>query len=90
MKPATPTIQRHEVPDVDLPIGRLLGMEVELSPNLKTMRVSLEYQGSASAQPDVIHLAMLPPAAAQLSRMLRKAVKAYLRSGDGSEGNDQP
>ena len=85
MKPAEPTIQNHEVPDVDLPIGRLLGLQVELSPNRKTIQVSLQHQGAASDQPDVIHLAMLPPAAAQLSRMLRKTVKAYLRSGDGSE-----
>lgn len=37
-----------------------------------------------------IEFALSPPAAAQLGRMLRKAVKTYLRSGDGSEGTQSP
>ena len=35
------------------------------------------------------HFALSPPAAAQLSRRLRKAVKAYLRQGDDNGDNNR-
>ena len=86
MKPATPTIRVNEVPETGPPTGRLLGLEAELeSSEGRVVVMSLEYQGMATTEPSTIHLAMTPPAAAQLSRRLRKAVKAYLRSGDGGE-----
>ena len=36
MKPVTPTLTKGEVPDTDPPAARLLGLQVELSPNRKT------------------------------------------------------
>jgi len=57
---------------------------LEAAPDVASGAVMLEVQDHENER--AFHFVLSLPAAAQLSRQLRKAVKTYLRSGDGSEG----
>ena len=82
MKPTKPTLKRDEVAELDPPTAHLLGIGVRLSPDGKIVVLSVEYQSTMTVQPATLHVAMAPPSAAELARMLRKAVKTYLRQAD--------
>ena len=62
------------------PVTRL---EAELSPSGRTVVLSLDDPGRYASEPMVYVLS--PPAAAQLSRLLRKVVKEYLRAVPGED-----
>ena len=80
--------EAHDI-DGEFPEARLVsGLEVVHANHRPALVLEVACRGpqyERSGQEDMIYLALSPPAAMQLSRLLRRSVKSYLRSQPDQE-----
>lgn len=84
-----PHLTKSEFQDLPEETFAVTSLEVGRSKHGSTLFLNLKYHNFGVTDGGEMRFALSPPAAAQLSRSLRKSVKAYLQSDDGSEGTDQ-
>lgn len=88
--PKVPHLTKSEFQDLPEETFAVTSLEVGRSKHGSTLFLNLSFHNYGRDNGGQMRFALSPPAATQLSRSLRKSVKAYLRSDDGSEGTDQP
>ena len=86
MKVVPPNLQNG--PDQSVPAHPVSGLAVCIENHRPVLVLEVAYQGPETARggrDSKIRLALSPPAAMQLSRLLRRSVKSYLRSQPDQE-----
>ena len=80
-----PVVDERLVREISGEARQVSGLEVDRTKNQPALVLSVAYRGwkrSGDGHDGEIRLALSPPAAARLSRLLKKAVKEYLRAED--------
>ena len=84
-----PTVPLNVVSGLSEQVLQVSGLAVDQTKNQPVLILSVDYLLFGESERKTVQLALSPPAAAQLSRMLRKAVKAYLFPEDNQESTQK-
>lgn len=80
-----PAVSNRDVDNLSENTLQVTSLEVDQTTNRPVLVLTVGCVRHGEADGSRYEFALSPPAAAQLGRMLRKAVKTYLQSSDGSE-----
>ena len=89
--PKVPVVDERLVREISGEARQVSGLEVDRAKNQPALILSVAFRGwrsSGDGHDEEIRLALSPPAAAQLSRLLKKAVKQYLRAVPEEENQE--